>query len=111
MTNCRQVQGADAQIQSLRARWVELIRRELPVAALRQKHWPVRLDHCFARILLDNLYGRPWREAIPAPAWRHMSPDDLAAGIDLAEAVLEGRADLRALNRRSLELRGKVVSG
>ena len=31
--------------------------RRLPAAAPGRPDWPVRLDHCFARILLDNACG------------------------------------------------------
>ena len=92
----------------LRARWRELVERSLPEAARGRPDWPVRLDHCFARILLDNVVGRPWREAVAPPAWRTMPPDRLTEAVALGEAVLAGRADLAALNDRSLALRGKA---
>jgi hypothetical protein len=92
----------------LRARWRELVERRLPEAARGQGDWPVRLDHCFARILLDNACGRPWREAVSAPAWRNAPARVLAAASTLGERVLQGEADLAALNRRSLALRGKL---
>lgn len=92
---------------SSRQRWRDLIERELPAAAARRPDWPIRLDHCFARVVLDAVYGRPWREAIPAPAWRRMDATALARAIALAEAIRDGSADLRALNERSLAWRGK----
>lgn len=84
------------------------MRRELPVAALARPDWPIRLDHCFGRVVLDVVYGRPWREAVPAPAWRNMAEPELRSAIALAEAILSGDADLDALNRRSLALRGRL---
>ncbi len=68
----------------------------------------MRADHCFARILLDNACGGPWRESVAPPAWVNMPPERLASAFDLGEAVLAGRADLAALNRRSLTWRGKL---
>ena len=91
----------------LRARWRDLVERRLPEAAGSRPDWPVRLDHCFARILLDAACGGPWRDSVAAPAWRHMPADGLAQAVALGEAVLDGRADLDALNRRSLAWRGK----
>ena len=88
-----------------RARWRDLVDRRLPEAA--RPGWPVRLDHCFARILLDNVCGGPWRESVAPPAWVNMPLDRLTSAIDLGEAVLAGRADLGLLNRRSLAWRGK----
>lgn len=90
-----------------RRRWRDLVEKKLPQAARTRPDWPVRLDHCFARILLDAACGRPWREAVAPPAWRTMPLDRLAQAIALGEAVLAGEADLAALNARSLALRGK----
>ena len=92
----------------LRTRWRALVERRLPEAARHRPDWPVRLDHCFARILLDNAFERPWCEAVPPPAWRETPEDTLARAVALGEAVLAGEADLAALNRRSLQLRGKA---
>lgn len=92
----------------LRRRWRDLVERRLPQAAQGRPGWPVSLDHCFARILLDNACGRPWREVARPPAWANMPAGRLADAVALGEAVLDGRADLAALNRRSLGLRGKL---
>lgn len=91
-----------------RARWRDLVGRRLPEAARARRDWPVRLDHCFARILLDHACGGPWRESVAPPAHANLEPDRLAAAVTLGEAVLAGRADLAALNRRSLIWRGKA---
>ena len=91
----------------LRARWRDLVGRRLPGAAAGRPDWPVALDHCFARILLDNALGQPWRDAVRPPAWRRMAAPDLARAVALGEAVLAGGADLARLNDRSLALRGK----
>jgi RimJ/RimL family protein N-acetyltransferase len=89
-----------------RERWRDLVERRLPQAA--RPDWPVHRDHCFARILLDNTCGGPWRESVRAPAWANLSANQCEAAIGLGEALLAGRADLDALNRRSLALRGKL---
>ncbi len=91
-----------------RAVWRDLVERRLPEAARRRRDWPVRLDHCFARILLDHACGGPWRDSIEPPAHANMPADRLEAAIALGEAVLAGEADLHALNRRSLAWRGKL---
>jgi RimJ/RimL family protein N-acetyltransferase len=90
-----------------RAHWRDLVARRLPASA--RPDWPVRLDHCFARILLDNACGGPWREHVRPPAHANMPADLLEAGIALGEAVLAGAADLALLNRRSFAWRGKIA--
>jgi hypothetical protein len=96
------VSGDDA----LRRRWRALVERRLPEAAA-DKDWPIHLDHCFARVLLDNAVGAPWRQQITPPAWRNAPPATLERAIALGEAALDGREDMAALNARSLALRGK----
>lgn len=95
------------KLEPLRRRWLELIGRELPAAAAGRPDWPVRLDHCFARVILDHVHGRPWREVLPSPAYRNMSEDALRSAVAAAEAVLSGEADLLELDARSLRMRGK----
>lgn len=81
------------------------MREDLPAAAQAHPEWPIRLDHCFGRVILDAVCGRPWREAVAAPAWRHLPPERLEAAIRLADAILAGEADLPALNAASLAAR------
>ena len=96
---------------ALRQRWRALVGERLPAAARERPEWPVRLDHCFARILLDDACDAPWRERVRAPAWREAPPALLARAIRTGEAVLAGEADLAALNLRSLRLRGTFALG
>ncbi|MEL6196864.1 MAG: GCN5-related N-acetyltransferase [Pseudomonadota bacterium] len=97
-----------APAADLRARWRDLVERRLPAAAAGRPDWPVREDHCFARILLDHAHGRPWREVVTPPAWRNTEVAVLRRAVVTGEAVLAGKADLAALNRQSLTLRGKA---
>ncbi|MEE4207575.1 MAG: GCN5-related N-acetyltransferase [Erythrobacter sp.] len=92
--------------QSEIARWLDLTRNRMPDAAM-ARDWPVRFDHCFQRILLDNAVGGPWRDTITPPAYRNIDSITLARAIGLGEDALEGRADLAAMNRRSLAWRGR----
>ena len=93
----------------LRARWRDLVDNRLPARARDfGRAWPVSQNHCFARILLDAVCGRPWRETIAAPAWRRASSEQLRAAIELGERVLEGEADLFVLIEASLRLWGRT---
>lgn len=100
-----------AEEDALRARWLDMVRRELLEAAVARPNWPIRLDHCFARVILDAVCGQPWREVVRAPAYKHLSAAQLSQAIRLAEAILAGEADVADLNRRSLQARGKLRSG
>ena len=91
----------------LEARWLHLTRTALPAVAV-ERGWPVRLDHCFQRILLDAACGGRWYDHIPGrPAYRACDLALLARAVALGEAVLAGEGDLIDLNLRSLEWRGK----
>ena len=87
--------------------WLALTRETLPALAAK-RHWPVAADHCFQRILLDNVVGGCWYDHVAGrPAYRHLADDRLAAAIALGRAVAAGEADLTALNDQSLAWRGK----
>ncbi len=101
----------DDEEAEIRARWRELVDERLPARARRKTGWPVYLNHCFARILLDNACGVMWRKAIQSPAWKNTPLPVLQTAIDLGEDVLSGEADLWALNDASLRMRGEKPRG
>jgi len=88
--------------------WLTLTRETMPSEAAARR-WPVRFDHCFQRILLDNAAGQVWYEAFEGrPAYKHAPRDLLEQAVMLGEQALSGEADLVALNQESLRLRGKL---
>jgi hypothetical protein len=94
--------------EELERRWLALTREVMPAAA-KSRDWPVRFDHCFQRILLDNAAGRVWYEVVEKrPAYAHAPEELLRGALQLGQEVMEGRADLHALNRESLRMRGKL---
>lgn len=87
---------------ALEKRWLELTRQALPALAA-ERGWPVRADHCFQRILLDNAFGGVWYDFVAGrPAYAHADAAALARAVALGEAAAACTADLAALNRRSL---------
>lgn len=95
---------------TLEERWLELTRTVLPSLAS-ERGWPVRADHCFQRILLDNAFGGRWYDFVPRrPAYAHADAAALAHAVALGEAAVAGTVDLADLNRRSLVWRGKRPS-
>jgi O-6-methylguanine DNA methyltransferase len=102
-------------METLRSDWVEIYSDTLPRLA-RARHptqhkWPVLLDHCFARIILDHVVGQGqvrWDSRLSRPAVKNMSVGQLEGAIDLAERIRDGEVDLTALDHQSLEIRGKL---
>ena len=92
----------DADRRAAEARWLELTRHLLPAAAP-DRGWPVRADHCFQRMFLDNACDGVWYDHITGrPAYARADSVILDRAVALAEAALAGDADLTLLNRRSL---------
>lgn len=100
-------------LEELQERWRYLYQEYLPALAAAkdqaQSQWTVHLDHCFARIVLDNAIGidSPWTEKIKSPAIKNMTVTQLQSAIDLAEKLATGEANLLDLDQNSLRLRGK----
>ena len=93
---------------ALERRWLDLTRNTLPALAA-ERGFPVRADHCFQRIFLDAACEGRWTDHVAGrPAYRCIGDAGLARAIALAEAVVAGDIDLHALNRKSLEWRGKA---
>ncbi len=84
--------------------WNTLTRQTMPALAA-ERGWPVHLDHCFQRILLDNALGGKWREIIAAPAYRHASNAQLRRAITLGKRAIEDEESLSDMNARSLNWR------
>lgn len=101
----------DDNIERLRSRYLELINTELPSLS-KQRQFPVSFNHCFARIVLDNLFDRCWYEALDrkqGAAYKQLSSEQLQQAIAIAEAIIN-RPDtyIQELNQKSLRWRNKL---
>jgi hypothetical protein len=98
-------------IEQLRTRYLNLVNKELPSLAS-QRQFPVRFNHCFARIILDNLFGRCWYEVIDrkkGAAYKQLSAEQLLQAIAIAEAIIDKPDSyIRELNQNSLRWRNKI---
>jgi hypothetical protein len=103
----RTFDGVD--ITALRAAYERKVHDELPARASDAGDWPIREDHCFARVALDNAFGDRWDEHVTGrPAYEHLSADELEAAVAVADAMLdEGRPAVERYNDRSLAWRGE----
>ena len=99
------------EIEQLCQRYLELVNQDLPRQA-KQRKFPVVFNHCFARIILDNLFNCCWYEKIDrqkGAAYKQLSPTELQQAINIAEAIID-RPDthIQQLNQNSLRWRDKI---
>ncbi len=106
--------GKMADLELLRGQWKILYSKTLPQLAKQddpaQSKWPVTLDHCFARIILDNTVGQgtqQWDQVIKKPAVKNMTAAQLEDAIELGKKIQHGKLDLQELDQISLMCRGK----
>ena len=43
-----------------------LVNHALPTAA-KQHNWPIRFNHCFRRVIYDNIVQGKWNDIVPTP--------------------------------------------
>ena len=97
-------------LSQLRDRYRQKIHEELPESAQNSDNWPIHLDHCFGRVVLDNLFEDEWYDHVDGrPADEQLSAQQLTAAIDIADRMLEeGQPVVERLNENSLRWRGKL---
>lgn len=97
-------------ITTLRETYRRKVMEELPRAARDADDWPIHLDHCFGRVVLDNLFGDEWYDHVDGrPAYENLSPGQLREAIAIADRMLaEGRPVVAALNENSLRWRDET---
>lgn len=92
------------------SRYMSLTKEAMPrLARTSHRHWPVRNDHCFQRIVLDAVCGGAWYDHIARPAYKHLTRDQAVQAAALCDRMISGEADLTQLNRQSLIWRGKLA--
>lgn len=99
----------DNVLDQLRQEYRWLTSVVLPQLAT-QRQFPVSEDHCFQRIILDNLFGCCWYDALESQglAYRQLSETQLRAAIALAHSIVRLPDEyLHQLNRSSLDWRAK----
>lgn len=92
---------------TLTEQYLDLVNRQLPRAAL-QRRYPVRANHCFARIILDNLFQDVWYRHLAKPAYKNMNGEQLRAAIALGQQYLQDPQSCFIANANSLRLRQKL---
>lgn len=84
-----------SNLEILQSQYLDLINNQLPSIAI-NRHFPVRLNHCFGRILLDNLFGGVWYNYLSrkTPAYKQLTEKQLEDAICIAQNMMydSGRA-------------------
>lgn len=98
------------RLTQLRNQYLELTNHILPNLAA-SRNFPVRYNHCFGRIILDNLFGRCWYEVLERrrePAYKQLTAAQLEQAIALANNIItQPDSYLQQLNHNSLNWRKK----
>ena len=91
------------------ALYAVLTKETMPdLARTTHRHWPVRNDHCFQRIVLDTVCGGVWYDHLARPAYKHLTRAQALQAVSLCSDIIDGTVDLNALNKQSLVWRGKL---
>lgn len=94
---------------ALRNEYSSLINHQLPELA-KQTPMPIRFNHCFARIVLDNLFEDCWYNHLSRkqPAYKQLSETQLSKAIAIAQSIVDRPEHVEQLNRSSLSWRGEL---
>lgn len=96
------------RLSQLRNQYLELTNHVLPHLAT-SRNFPVRYNHCFQRIILDNLFERCWYEVLErkrGPAYKQLTEAQLEQAIVLANNIIvQPNSYLHQLNQNSLSWR------
>jgi hypothetical protein len=97
-------------LSELRAEYKRKVNKELPEKAQNRDGWPIHLDHCFGRVVFDNLFGDEWYSHVDGrPAYKYLTRNELQQAIEIADRMLEdGKPAVEELNENSLRWRGKL---
>lgn len=94
--------------RTLVEQYLHLTRSVMPALAQTSKrHWPVRNDHCFQRIVLDSIFGGVWYDHIARPANKHFNETQATQAVQLCDQIIAENTELNVLNQQSLAWRRK----
>ena len=90
---------------ALKDKYTHLINHQLPALA-RQAPMPVRFNHCFARIVLDNLFEDCWYNHLSRkqPAYKQLNETQLIEAIAIAQSILNHPERIEQAQPKQFEL-------
>jgi len=80
-----------------------------PAVATAQ-HYPIVRNHCFLRVVYDQLMGQQWQKVLSArrPAIHQLSDEQLTEALQIGSRIIGSKAVCEQLNRQSLAWRHKL---
>ena len=97
-----------SDLDELRARYLELINDILPSIA-RARGFPITSNHCFGRVVLDNLFQGCWYNYLTVgrvAAYKQLDELQLQQAVDIAQSLVDlPTAHIISLNNQSLQWR------
>jgi len=111
VNNDQSMASEDKIIEELRSKYIHVTSKILPNLA-REKNWVIRQDHCFQRVILDNIFGDIWYKYLDKdgekPAYQQLDHDELEEALELANKMQRnGSESVDVLNSKSLHFRDK----
>lgn len=102
----------DRDLKDLRQKYLNVTEKILPQMA-EENSWSITEDHCFQRIVLDNIFEDIWYNHLSKegdePAHKQLNKDQIITALDIANVMQRrGREKVEKLNNKSLEYRGKL---
>ena len=100
-----------AQHERLKDELRTLANHTFPKVA-RREGYPIVMNHCFLRVVYDNLFGQKWQEVLGTkkPAIHQLDETQLRRAIELGNEVIADRETCEIINARSLAWRGNSRS-
>lgn len=96
------------EIEQLRAEYLNQVNKVLPALSLSTGNYPVVYNHCWARILFDNLFGQCWYNSLDTtkePAYKQLDKDQLIKILTWIEVIKERPDIAKLMNNNSLKWR------
>lgn len=99
-------------VEELQKKYLHVTGETLPNLS-RENNWVIRQNHCFQRVILDNIFGDVWYNYLDKdgekPAYQQLDRDELEQALELANKMQRyGSEKVDELNRKSLRVRGKT---
>lgn len=88
--------------------WKQVVLELVSLAQQNTQMYPVKYNHCFIRIILDQLCQDCWYNHISKPAIYNMTNEQLSKAIELAKVIIKHPEICWVWNMQSLKWRGKI---